>query len=384
MRIGSIGTESTVERALREYLDAQGWRPSGNPGPYGDLWARPNTSMMIPVPHDIRYGSDEWDSIVGRLADVDRLPPATVAFKITHWSIDVAHARAANDIVIDDTIPLAAGTQLLNSSWRMLRAVATTARGPKPQIKGNYSRLGDLTIAHARMAHTQRGSYVIPILLPLTDVPETKDQHALEGMEHVAPEPEERRVMRTFAESLNMIDRVAVQPDRMPTGEQVMQLVNAGVSREFARALSELLQEDAVSTFSTTFDWAPSIEAPGSVPTAVEIPSAAAEVVERVASRLLSPTKKPGTEVLIGPLIGIRRESDDTFWELQIQAVRHSRPAEIWVTVPMSVGELATEWMRRRETVVVYGNVERGAGNHLRVVRPQSVMPLNESMLSSD
>jgi hypothetical protein len=136
-------------------------------------------------------------------------------------TVDVANLRAANDIVITDTIPFAAGVTLVREGWTMLRASATTSLGPRPFIR-HYRPAGDEIIDHARMAHTKRGSFVIPIHLPIPE-PVARREEAepmLEGLEVEPPESEQRRVMRTFAESLAAIDAFAVQPYREPTRQR--------------------------------------------------------------------------------------------------------------------------------------------------------------------
>lgn len=375
-------SESQGAELLAVYLRSRGWAPSGRPGPVGDLWSRPDISFKIPLPAEVEPGSDDWNVVVERLAASEHRTPVHVAFEVAHWSVDVASARAANDLVIEDTIPFEAGAQMVTSLWRMFRSSATAAYGPRPQIKGNYSRLGDETVGRARMAHTERGSYVIPILLPLS-TPTLPDNGAtIAGLETVAPEPPERRVMRTFAQSLQSLHDVAIQPEHSPRRGEIAALVAAGVTREFASALRDILVAPAVATFSAGFRWAPSVDAPGSVPSKVEIPASASVRVGQLAQRLVA-SKPTNTELITGPLIGVRRDTDDLVWSLQVQATRRSRPAEVWVTVSPEIGERATSWMRQRETVVVYGTVSRGAGNHLRINAPQTVSSLSETMLGA-
>lgn len=72
-------------------------------------------------------------------------------------STDVANLRAANDLVITDTIPYEAGTAMMQGAWRMFRSCATTSMKVRAQIRGNYNKDADEIANTARMAHTKRG-----------------------------------------------------------------------------------------------------------------------------------------------------------------------------------------------------------------------------------
>jgi hypothetical protein len=151
---------------LVQYLTAKGWAPPEEVGQVGGLWRYPHSDYLLPVPNDLDVDGIDWQVITERLATAENVKVADVVDRLTGPLIDIANLRAANDIVIRDTIPYTAGVTLVQSSWTMLRASATTALGAKANIR-TYRKTGDGLIATARMAHTRRGSFVIPILLPI-------------------------------------------------------------------------------------------------------------------------------------------------------------------------------------------------------------------------
>lgn len=211
------------------------------------------------------------------------------------------------------------------------------------------------------MGHTKRGSFVIPILMPLPlEGPRADTEPVLSGLEEVAvPEPSTRRVMRTFAESLAAMDEVAITPEKEPTSDGIFDLVRAGVSHEFSSALHRILAQPAVAEFSATFEWAPS-EAPAPRTDAtVGISAAAAERVKRVSMRLRSQLARRAPEVLSGPVVGVHRADDDQSGVVTVQTVRNQRTAHVTVNVSRERLYEALDWMRERETVVVEGRVHR-------------------------
>ena len=262
--------------------------------------------------------------------------------------------------VIGDTISLEAGMTLVQSCWTMLRSSATTALGPRPFIR-RYRKAGDDLVAAARMAHTRRGSFIIPILLPLSD-PEpdenSKNEPPLPDMEvTAAPEPLERRVMRTFAESLAALDAVAVKPKTEPR-EAVHELVRAGVSYQFVSALHRVLTEDAVNEFSAAFDWAPVGDPPKGL-REVSIPAAASERIKSFGSRLKDMPAPRAEEQFVGPIRRVERDPDADTGSVTVQTIRNGHPASVAVRVSAAVLDQAWEWARDRKTLVVQSKVRR-------------------------
>jgi hypothetical protein len=283
---------------------------------------------------------------------------ADVLARLDGRMVDIANLRAANDIVIADTIPLVAGVTLVREGWTMLRSSATTALGPRPYIS-RYRPAGDALIETARMAHSRRGSFIIPIHLPIPELEiDTDDaEPQLEGMEVGAPESEQRRVMRTFAESLAAINAVAIQPEREPNNDGVHDLIRAGVSHQFATALRTVLDEESVAEFSAAFEWAPIGGPPPGVPPRIQVPSSARERISRVARKLKAPSQRRAPEALTGPIVRIERNTDTDASVVTLQAIRAGRTAHINVRVSAKRLDEALIWMRARETVVVESRV---------------------------
>jgi hypothetical protein len=234
--------------------------------------------------------------------------------------------------------------------------------GTKAHIH-KYRTSADEIAELARMGHTKRGSFVIPILMPLPpEGPPPELEPPISGMEEVAvPEPGARRVMRTFAESLAAMDEVAITPEAEATSDDIYELVRAGVSHEFTSALHRILIQPAVTEFSAAFEWAPSNAPAPRTEASVGIPAAAAERVQRVSQKLRTQAGHRGPEVLTGPVVGVHRADDDQSGVVTVQTVRKQRSAHVTVNVSRRRLYEALEWMRERETVVVEGRVHRAA-----------------------
>ncbi|MFD7308551.1 hypothetical protein [Promicromonospora sp. NPDC059942] len=379
----------TINDAVRDvhaYLRRRGWSEVSS-GPAGALWSLQagRVAQSVAVPRRIAADSHEWRSVLQSLALSEERPATQIGLDIQRVLTDVTRFRAANDIVIRGSIPLHAGVTLAESALRMIRATATTSRTPKARIRGNYSKVGDEIANSARLGHTEEGSYILPVLMPISGAQEHSDDlWSANGseLERAVPEPDERRVTRTLAEALTAVSRLVVEPARDPRQAETGALIAAGASHELLVAIREIISEQSVSTFETSFQWAPAVPAPPTVPQNVEIPAESIELISRAAT-LLAAVKPEPVQRLTGLIVELRHEPHDAFGEFALQTMRNGRSAEVRVRVRNEQLDPVHDWMRTSRTVLVEGQIRR-ALNRLRIDDPAQVMPLDETFLISD
>lgn len=368
---------------LVTYLRSHGWS-ANPPGPGGTLWLKGNARIGVPHdPDDVLIGS-----VLSRLARTERRDLKATADAVRHVRFDVTNLRAVNDYRIIDKIPLETATKLISSARTMLRATATTARWERAQIAGGYSRIGDEVIREAFMGHTERGSFIIPVLVPVPEPeqpnperPTLYDDQAEPVVHNAPPEPFERRAVRTFAQSMQAVHDLIVEPGRMPNTDHIHELVYRGVSREFCTALVNVLDENAISEFETIVEWAPVMPAPDTMPRQVSISAQAVDLVRSVADRLRQ-QRTPSKHVFSGTIIQFRHENhDDPFGEITVSTMRRGRPSEVRVRLPLDTYREAWEWHNAGRAVLVEGLIRRSPGKPGTVDNPARFQPLDELML---
>ena len=379
----------STSKAIETYLVLAGWKTQEK-GTAGALWRREvplREPAVVAVPSQITTESNEWRAVVTRIAVYEERSYDLVEFDIVHPNVDVTRFKVANDFVVSDSIPLDAGVDLISTAHRILRASATTAQRGRAQIGGNYSKIGDGIARLARLGHSESGSYVLPVLMPLT-IQESdlrggfwENQTGVLG--RVPLEPSERRVTRTVAIALNAIARVVVEPAKEPTSEVVDPLVASGVSKEFVMAVEDVLGNPAIATFETGFSWAHGVTAPSGLPSKIEIPSGARELLTKTASLLRRSSRDPDQRVS-GPIVQVRHLPDDPFGEFALQTIRRGRQAEVRVRLNEDKIGQALEWMKTSRMVIVEGQVVRDPGRPLRIDNPGLIYPIDESFLFVD
>ncbi|WP_152915992.1 hypothetical protein [Arthrobacter sp. RIT-PI-e] len=363
---------------LVDYLNLTGWDQRTN-GESGGLWEAKNGDV-IAVPHRASAGDLAWNGVIERVADSAGLSKKSIEALVRNLYVDVTEFRAADDILIHGSIPVEAGFSLISTARTLLRTSATTSRGPKALINGNYSRPGERIVEHARFGHTIPGSYILPMLVPISRPQRISDSLLHDPTLPSLYEPEERRATRTMAQALSAIQNRVVDPDRVPGPTVISDLIIAGVSREMVSALHQVVSDASVTTFDASFRWASGFQEPQKLPSKIEIPAGAARVLKST-FELMRPLKKSRTESLTGQIVQLRDDDSVVFGDVSIRTMRNGRTSEIDVRLRGHELQQAHRWFEEREVLVVEGEVESMPGKGLRIDAPIRVEPLTNTLL---
>jgi len=180
---------------------------------------------------------------------------------------------------------------------------------------------------------------------------------------------------------MQAVHEIVVEPAKVPTVDQLYELVYRGVSREFCTALTGILQEPSVREFGTTIDWAPVITPPGTL-SKVSITADAADLVKWVADRLRQ-TKVDPSQVFTGTIVQLRHEDlQDPFGEIAVSTMRRGHQSEVLVRLSLENYEKAWQWHSEGRAVLVEGIVRRSPAQRLRVDSPTRFHPVDEMFLS--
>ncbi len=380
-------TDDVTPRDLRQevesYLARSGWTAGGR-GEFGELWEsqRDEQRARIAVPYRLVRGTREFESVVRRLAGHESRTDLAVADALEHEFVDVQSLRISDRFVEDDSVRLESAATVLSNARRLVRAAATSARKPRAHIGANYSPPADEIAAKARLSHTRRGSFVLPIVMPLEKPQILQGVQMLDRTTNIEIESAERRVTRTLATALTALDRLAVRPDREASTDDVLQLITTGVSKELVAAVRAIATDGGVHAFESAFQWAPGVTAPANLPERVVIPSDAAPLLGRL-ERTLAASKPSAEESISGQIVEIRHLPDESFGQVSIRARRGSRETEIKVTAREDVVREAADWFKAGRVVMAVGKILSVPGRPLSMPEPKSLMPLDRVMLDS-
>lgn len=377
-----MSQERDLRRELASYLARSGWT-AGQAGTFGELWRRRDsvdTTPELAVPFRVEGKSQEFLAIIWRLSQEEDRSEVLVADAVGREFQDVQNYRIADRFAFDHSVLLESASNVLASARRMVRAAATTSRKPRAQIGSNFSRPGDELAARARMSHTKEGSFVLPVMMPVEPPAQATDEMLVR---QVVIEPNERRVTRTLATAIAALNSVAVKPDRAPRPDDLMDLIQSGVSRELVTAVRAIAADSGVHAFDATFQWAGSVDAPGGIPERVVIPDDAVELLGQIEEKLRAAKPEPDQSVS-GQIVDVRYEHGDPTGEVAIKTIRNNREAEIRITVRDEVIDRAHDWAKHRRAIVARGIVTTAPGKPLRMLQPSAVLPMDELFVVKD
>lgn len=365
-----------VHADLISFLRRTGGRVIGS-GATGDAWLVGDLKSPLIVPPDVGPEHFEWDGILERAAQALGRTVLGVHSDIERQYVDLTEFSADDDDM-PDSVSLDVGAALVDNARSLVRSSATSSRIDRLAIEGNYSSVGDRLAKQARMGHTRSGSYVLPVLMLLPRLGEEVADGRLYNPDAYR-ESDERRVTRTLAQSLVAIQKVIVDPDRVPTRDVLSDLIVAGVTREAVLAVERVLSAGA-NAFTAQFDWARAPGEPSGLPPKATFQREATGIL-RDAAGMMRTKRPPRGERLNGLIVAMRDDPGEPYGEMTLQTVRSGRSCEVRVTLERARLQMAHRWFENHEAIGVQGKIIRDPGKSLRIPQPTVVQPVSETVL---
>ncbi|NQX37135.1 hypothetical protein [Herbiconiux sp. VKM Ac-2851] len=368
---------------LATYLQSHGWSITHETSSSA-VWARQTDSRSdeLGVPSEVRVGGFEWSEILRRIALSEGRPERALVLEFDYAMFDGVRFRIANDGFIDETVPLHSGVALVSAAYSMLRASATTAQRLRSHIGSAYSRVGDEYVQRARLAHTEQGSFVVPILFQHDEPIVPSNIEPIAGTERLTLESPQRRIVRTLAQTLETYKKRIIEPGKEVREGNLTSVIAAGGSRELFAGLEKVLYDPSVKEFSTSYSWGLSLPETGNAPASVAIPGEARELVRQTVSVLTRGQKQP-TRIFTGPIVAFEHEPGDPILRIALQTpASNGRMSRVYMTVPVRMQTEILQWIRDNHTVTVQGVVERLPGRPLQLQGVATPMRLDDSFLS--
>ena len=194
-------------------------------------------------------------------------------------------------------------------------------------------------------------------------------------------EPEERRVTRTMIDALGQLQRIAIEPDRVPSTEAVNELIHRGVTRNLLVSVKSIIEHDDVTGLDVTPKWATRSPVPESLSSVrIDIPSEASSLLDKMIPKFRKMATQE-TEVLSGPIYRMQHRTGEPFGIATVDTRRKGRAASIEVHLRAGKTlEEAHDWFKQHEIIEVRGKVE-STNQGLIMRRPDSFRLQGETQL---
>lgn len=259
---------------VAQYLRAKGWRQEGDLGSKATLWVA-NTDatdeIVLPMRRDFGDFDLRMAELLRVLEKVEARSQLDILRDLQAASSDLIRIRAPAGNAADGTIPIEAAVAFVERARDLMLAAACAALDKRSYFATRKPAQATDYLDQVRMGQTERGSFVLTILSPVTPLLKPDDTRLLFPLE--PPEPYERSVTRTLALSLSAVrtaaDTAATQGDLKPFSDAVGQ----GVSANLCEALVGLAQVSPSDGLDIGISWLPNRAVAASTPQRVVLPA---------------------------------------------------------------------------------------------------------------
>lgn len=324
------GLPVTYEDAVG-YLERNGWTRQGG-GDFADLWhaaEQPEVRVLVPKLTEAVDYRRRLSELFQDLACYERKLADQVTDEMARQYADVVYLRAANGGSIGDTIPAATGLELFNTARKIVVASAAATIVRQPSFAQTTPKRAYRHAHEVKLGHTQRGSYVLPIISRADSLSEI--QHEGETpLFSIAGEEAQfgRRVQVTMAKALSVLEHLTVTQERLPTPAQSIEAVGVGLSSDLAEAVTRVLRADSVGEVDLRFKWSIAGGTPLDTPDEVSFPRDAVDKLEVVVEQLKA-SSEPHRTVVFGSVVELRSGPHEDGGRVEVEAVLNGKRRNI-------------------------------------------------------
>ncbi len=159
---------------VASYLRVQGWRQEADLNGKGSLWRRGSgnghdeADVTLPLRRDLGDFELRMREVVRTLGRVERRPEAEILQHLLTTSSDLIRVRAPSREAESGSLPLEQAVAFVARSRDLVLAAACAAVGKRASYPTRKPTKATDYLSRVRMGQTERGSYVLTILSPVT------------------------------------------------------------------------------------------------------------------------------------------------------------------------------------------------------------------------
>lgn len=231
----------SVLRALRPlevagYLRSTGWSLTEQIPERATVWQHPGAEefeVFLPLDRRLTDFAARMAEVLRAVAYAEARSQLEVLHDLTQSGHDIIRIRAAFEGSGDGTIPIDAGTEVIERARDMLLSVASAAAERRSFFPTRKPALATDYMARVRLGQTELGSYVVTLLSPVAPALRVAAQQDL-GLE----DPFERKVTLMLAGSLQAMRDAATDATATGSFDSFSEAVDRGVTANLCEAIA--------------------------------------------------------------------------------------------------------------------------------------------------
>ncbi|MBR1149763.1 hypothetical protein [Bradyrhizobium sp. JYMT SZCCT0428] len=341
----------------------------------GSVWVHhdhPDAEILIPATRDARDYVAQLSEALQELENVENRSQLDILKDLQNSGFDVIRLAAQGPNTLDGTVRIDAGVQLFEQARDLLLSAACATVKPRPVFHSRRPRLALEYMSKARLGQTERGSYVLTILSPVSP------QLALQNDTELFPqEPFERSVVRKLAGSVDLAMSAAEASSTSTelVFEPFQNSVEGGVSANLCEAISGLFRTIDASAIDLSVAW--SLNRPiqaDETPSHVRINSDFIPALQE-AARIFRAHDKIEGYLIEGPVVKLERLDGHAIGLVTVYAPVEGVMRKVTIALPSPNYDVAVWAHHLHQAVRVTGTVMR-EGRTYWLHNPTELQPI--------
>jgi hypothetical protein len=349
---------------LIAYLRAKGWRQELEIPNKGTIWALDEDyELTLPTRRELGDYVLRISEVLHTLARAEDRSELDVLRDIQATTSDLIRVRVSNQSAEAGALPLEEAVRFVAYTRDMMLAAACAAiekrsvyAKRKPQQAMDY-------LNHVQMGQTERGSFVLTILSPVT--PELRPAQG--SLLDTEPEdPYERRVTRILMDSLSALDIAARDATLHSNMDPFQNAVERGVSANLCDALVGLSAVSSGDNLDMQISWSRTRPVSPTIPARVLFGSDTIQVVEEAARMFREVAPSEDCEVT-GFVLASDRGVEEVEGDIKLDAYVDGKFHRVSIPLGPAEYSVALRAHDERRVVTCIGDlVKQGRGYRLQ------------------
>lgn len=318
---------------LRAYAEAQGWRKIETFGEHSDVYVHDSDrEVIIPGAASIADYASVVSEVIGMFSEAEGRDELQVYRDLSTADQDVIRVRApeAED---SGSVRLDSGVDLVVHARNLLLSAACSVSDPRAAYRAGGVKEATDYLNRVLLGQTERGSFVVTLLSPVTPTLENTEQAAF--WPELSEDPFERQVTRRLAQGLEAARDAIEKMNRGDRFEAFVGAVKDGVNANLCEAAARLIERGNGLDVSIT--WARTRLAPEPRRKVSFTPSDADVLKE--AGRLFRDREPRPDEKLEGYIYKLVRGEEERDGQATLKTFVDGKPVSVRVDLPRTVYE---------------------------------------------
>ena len=342
-------------RALRAYVEAQGWNRIEPSGDKGDVYGHDQARQSVLIPGSSQYPDyvHAVRRILEMLSEFEGRDQFSILRDLSFAEYDLVRIRFPSSSE-GGSITVDAALVLFEQSRKLLLAAACSTSRPKRVFESHPTKRAADYLKTVRVGQTEQGSFVMPLLSPVAPALNGSRQATFPFGGSADPFP--RQVTKTLVSGLRSAREAADLSDMEAAGKLLSQRVHHGVSANLCDATAELIS--AGGGLDVSVSWALTVGKPLKRVT-TKFRESDKSVLLEAAKILTSRPDRRGFRIA-GPVSSLARKHSEDTGRIVVSTVIDGRATSVRIDLLSNGYEQALAAHMACRIVTVTGDLIRG------------------------